>query len=108
MPRCDRCDRWFKNERALEQHKDDSSMHHICYDCNKDFTSNLALIQHFTQSPRHQYCRSCDEHFDDWDDLYDHYDEEHYYCRICNQVGWPSLCSSPSLTLLIASEGLRV
>ncbi|KAM5541067.1 hypothetical protein V8D89_005378 [Ganoderma adspersum] len=86
MPRCDSCDRWFKNERALEQHKDDSSMHHICHDCNKDFASNMALIQHFTQSPRHHYCRSCDEHFHDWDDLYDHYDEEHYYCSICNQV----------------------
>ncbi|PIL25652.1 transcription factor [Ganoderma sinense ZZ0214-1] len=86
MPRCDRCDRWFRTAQALEQHKDDSSMHHICYDCNKDFALNTALIQHFTQSPRHHYCRSCDEHFDDWDDLYDHYDEAHYYCRICNQV----------------------
>ncbi len=54
-------------------------MHHMCSDCNKDFASNMALIQHFTQSPRHHYCRTCDEHFDDWDDLYEYYDEEHDY-----------------------------
>lgn len=32
MAFCGRCDRWFGSERALEQHKDDSNMHHICYE----------------------------------------------------------------------------
>ncbi|KAI0633176.1 hypothetical protein C8Q77DRAFT_1059001 [Trametes polyzona] len=86
MAYCARCERNFVSERALEQHKDDSSRHHICHECNKDFASSTALTQHYTQSPRHPFCKDCDELFDDWDELYEHYDEEHYYCDLCNML----------------------
>ncbi|TBU45968.1 hypothetical protein BD309DRAFT_989174 [Dichomitus squalens] len=72
MAYCSRCNRSFKSEHALQQHKDDSNMHHICYKCNKDFASNAALW--------------CDEHFDDSRELNDHYEEEHFKCDICNLI----------------------
>ncbi|KAI0743128.1 hypothetical protein C8Q80DRAFT_1192899 [Daedaleopsis nitida] len=85
MPECERCDRWFNPERALEQHKDNSAGHNICYPCDRDFTTHRGLIQHYTQSLRHAYCQYCDEHFDDFDDLHEHYEEEHHWCDLCNK-----------------------
>ena len=93
MAWCDRCDRWFASERALEQHEDNSSMHHICRPCNKDFLSEEALIQHYVQSTRHAYCQGCDEHFDSFGELYEHFDDAHYWCNLCSQVHISSLCS---------------
>ncbi|OJT12099.1 hypothetical protein TRAPUB_11351 [Trametes pubescens] len=98
MAFCGRCDRWFGSERALEQHKDDSNMHHICYECDKDFTSARALEQHEFQSSRHPSCEQCRILFDDWDDLYEHYDDEHHYCDICNK---------PFVKLFDSSRGLH-
>jgi len=86
MPYCDRCDRHFVNWRALEQHKENSSYHHICFDCDdKDFPTRSGLEQHWDQSSQHSYCRICDEHFDDEDELEDHYDDNHHYCRSCGK-----------------------
>ncbi|KAI0698767.1 hypothetical protein C8Q76DRAFT_771882 [Earliella scabrosa] len=86
MPECERCDRWFNTERALEQHKDNSSMHHICYPCDRDFPTATGLTQHYIQSPRHAYCRWCDDHFSSFQDLYDHYDDAHWYCNLCDST----------------------
>ncbi|KAI0651011.1 hypothetical protein C8Q79DRAFT_899889 [Trametes meyenii] len=86
MAFCDRCDRWFSSERALEQHEADSNMHHICYECRRDFTTALSLKQHYVQSPRHPYCQDCENLFDDLEELYDHYQEDHHYCDICNMI----------------------
>lgn len=83
---CRRCDRSFGSERAGEQHNDDSNMHHICYECDKDFTSARALEQHEFQSSRHPSCEQCRILFDDWDELEEHYSDEHYYCDICRKV----------------------
>ena len=91
MSFCSRCDRYFVSDRALEQHTENSSAHHICYSCNKDFASRHALIQHWVQSPRHDYCQRCDEHFDDEDELEEHYDDEHFRCRSCGKVEQPPL-----------------
>ncbi len=63
-------------------------MHHICYECDKYFVSAKVLEQHEIQSPRHPSCKRCRILFDDWDDLYEHYDDEHHYCDICNRVGY--------------------
>ncbi|OJT02299.1 hypothetical protein TRAPUB_7181 [Trametes pubescens] len=103
-------------ERALEQYKDDSNMHHICYECDKYFVSAKVLEQHEIQSPRHPSCKRCRILFDDWDDLvgymcpllnysaalsnkssklfdsggllHKHHREEHddRYCRPCKRV----------------------
>ena len=86
MPWCTRCDRWFNTQRALEQHEDNSSNHHICHPCNVDFLSAWALVQHYVQSKRHAYCQQCDEHFESFAELYEHYDDAHWWCRECNQV----------------------
>ncbi|KAI0758801.1 hypothetical protein C8Q74DRAFT_1209351 [Fomes fomentarius] len=85
MPECERCDRWFNTDRALEQHRDNSSMHHICYRCDRDFTTAVGLIQHYIQSTRHPYCRWCDDHFDDFEELDDHYEDAHWYCDACDR-----------------------
>lgn len=86
MAYCDRCAKYFGSESALEQHKGNSPRHWMCYDCNRDFPSHEARRQHWINSSRHNYCDRCDEDFDDYDDLIDHYEESHYYCRECNEV----------------------
>ncbi|RDX45238.1 hypothetical protein OH76DRAFT_1388235 [Lentinus brumalis] len=86
MAHCERCNRRFKTDWALQQHKDDSGMHNICSQCNLDFATDAALTQHYVQSPSHPYCQPCEAHFDDWADLYAHYNDAHYYCNKCNRV----------------------
>jgi uncharacterized C2H2 Zn-finger protein len=86
MAYCPRCDRYFRNEDALWQHKRDSGNHWTCYECNKDFSTESALNQHYVQSPLHSYCQRCDELFEDDDELEEHYEESHWYCRPCNKV----------------------
>lgn len=89
-----RCDRSFKSDPALQQHKDGSGNHWVCDDCNRDFVSREARIQHYRSSPRHHYCDACDEHFGDEDELKDHDEEEHSYCRDCDEVsGSHSACA---------------
>ncbi|KZT03219.1 uncharacterized protein LAESUDRAFT_814855 [Laetiporus sulphureus 93-53] len=63
MAYCERCERYFSSEPALEQHKDDSNAHH-------------SLVHH--------YCQRCDDHFDSHNDLISHYEEDHDYCKTCN------------------------
>ncbi|EJF61460.1 hypothetical protein DICSQDRAFT_60528 [Dichomitus squalens LYAD-421 SS1] len=84
MAYCSLCNRFFKSERALQQHRDDSNMHYICYKCNMDFASNATLILHFTNSPQHPYCPWCDDHFGDYGDLFAHFVDAHFYCELCN------------------------
>lgn len=86
MAYCDRCERYFSSYRALEQHIEDSSRHHVCDDCDKDFTTEESLQQHWVQSPLHFYCQRCDEHFDDDDELEEHLEDVHWYCSDCNRV----------------------
>jgi len=86
MAYCDRCDRYFPHDRALEQHEQNSNMHNICYGCNRDFETLFQLKQHWVASPRHHYCQKCDEHFDDGDDLEEHYEDAHYYCPSCRRI----------------------
>ncbi|KAF8979931.1 hypothetical protein BDQ17DRAFT_1394452 [Cyathus striatus] len=74
MMYCDRCDRYFRHEGALEQHIRDSNSH-----CS-------ALKEHYVQSPCHAYCQYCNEHFHDYDDLRDHYKDKHNYCHSCDRV----------------------
>ena len=86
MAYCERCERSFPHDRALQQHEENSNAHNLCYGCNKDFATFYQLKQHWVASPRHHYCQECNEHFDDHDELEEHYEEEHYYCTICSKV----------------------
>lgn len=107
MAYCDRCERYFGSESALDQHRANSSQHNICYDCDKDFATNQGLTQHFVQSPRHHYCQDCEEDFDDEDDLETHYEEEHHYCGSCRKV---SSADPPDglLTLMFTPPDLQL
>ena len=60
-------------------------MSHYCGYCQIYFYSRHALEQHWIQSSRHDYCYRCDEHFDDEEELEDHYDECHIWCRKCGR-----------------------
>ncbi|KAH8108822.1 hypothetical protein DFH11DRAFT_1747406 [Phellopilus nigrolimitatus] len=110
MAYCDRCQRLFLNDSALDQHERDSGNHWICYKCDLDFSTTIWLEQHYVQSPNHSYCRSCMKHFDDDsayvyhcvdvhyycsvhrcffqspESLREHYSEDHCYCEICDQA----------------------
>ena len=100
MPYCDRCNRSFGSQYALQQHIDHSSSHHhVCDDCHRDFATAEALVQHYTDDSRHAYCASCDKRFDDFDDLDIHYNEDHYYdwCGSCTEVRTVSfICAHPA------------
>ena len=84
MAYCDRCERDFISDTALDMHKKYSSRHNLC--CNKDFLTYSRLQQHWTQSPEHDYCPRCDELFDDEDELDEHLEENHSYCKDCNRI----------------------
>ncbi|OSX58594.1 hypothetical protein POSPLADRAFT_1152612 [Postia placenta MAD-698-R-SB12] len=84
MAYCERCQRWFGSERALQQHEENSSMHHLCDSCDRDFVSEHALIQHYVQSTRHHYCQRCDEHYSSQGNLDSHFESSHYWCPACN------------------------
>lgn len=99
MSYCDRCERSFGSNRALWQHKQDSSNHHICDDCDRDFASRQRLLQHYVDSSGHHYCKDCSEDFDNEDDLETHYEEEHTYCRRCGIVSEPGFDGPNNLGL---------
>ncbi|KAH8092230.1 hypothetical protein BXZ70DRAFT_977205 [Cristinia sonorae] len=85
MAYCDRCERYFVNDRALWQHEENSNNHWMCYKCERDFTSHSALTQHFANSSLHHYCRTCSRDFDDYDSLLAHFQKAHHYCTSCYQ-----------------------
>ncbi|KDQ53523.1 hypothetical protein JAAARDRAFT_197332 [Jaapia argillacea MUCL 33604] len=92
MAWCDRCDRYFVSQHALEMHIANSSSHHYCSRCERDFTSPNALESHLVNSPNHNYCRECGDDFDDWQELDEHIEENHWHCDDCdmffrNEVG---------------------
>ncbi|KAH8108282.1 hypothetical protein DFH11DRAFT_1711213 [Phellopilus nigrolimitatus] len=85
MAYCDRCQRSFLNDSALDQHERDSGNHWICYKCDLDFSTTIWLEQHYVQSPNHSYCRSCMKHFDDDSAYVYHCVDVHYYCSpVCS------------------------
>ncbi|SRR6266702_3700285 len=86
MAYCDRCERWFPHDRALEQHKEDSNSHWACDDCDLDFESYVALREHYIQSPNHNFCKECDRHFKFEESRKQHMDDKHWYCRKHDRV----------------------
>ena len=68
--RCVLCDRNFKSNKALKQHKRDSPAHTAsfnCEDCERCFVGEEALEQHLRNSPVHASpsfeCETCDRLF---------------------------------------------
>ena len=78
MAFCDRCDRSFINDRALEQHVADSSDHHVCSECLKDLSSAHGLLQHAKQKHGRIVCEECpDRDFVDENALRQHRASKH-------------------------------
>ncbi len=73
---CHRCDRFFSDFHALDQHERDSTVHNKCYTCQLDFDTPVGLKEHYVQSPRHSFCQYCRIHFDDDEDLHQRFQDE--------------------------------
>src|SRR5216683_6802201 len=88
MAYCDRCERWFPHDRALQQHMENSPSHcqWPCDDCGLDFEDEEAQRQHYIQSSNHHYCRECDRHFDLEESRIQHMFAKHWYCRLHDKV----------------------
>lgn len=87
---CVRCEQSFQNNRALQQHKNGSDAHWICYDCNIDFGSFEAQREHYITSRYHHYCRICDRLFKFEESRIQHMESKHWYCRTHHRVSIPS------------------
>jgi len=86
MAYCDRCERWFQSNRALEQHKENSNAHWSCDDCDLDFGSFYARQEHYIQSRNHHYCRECDRLFNFEESRMQHMEAKHWYCERHDRV----------------------
>ncbi|CAH0027312.1 unnamed protein product [Clonostachys rhizophaga] len=69
---CSRCDRYFNSPSAMEQHIRDSPKHNLCGACNDDFELREDLEEHCEYW--HDYCRDDNRFFDSAEDL-DQHDE---------------------------------
>ena len=94
MAYCDRCERQFTSNRALEQHEEDSNAHWLCHDCGLDFASFYDRQEHHIHN--HYYCKECDRLFDLEESKIDHMAAWHLYCRLHDKVS-NSIPSPPSL-----------
>ncbi|KAF8261590.1 hypothetical protein EI94DRAFT_1745694 [Lactarius quietus] len=70
MAYCNRCSRSFTNDRALEQHEENSNAHWICHDCWLDFESYSQLEKH--DHSVHDYCTQCRRGFINQNNLQQH------------------------------------
>ena len=86
MAYCERCDRYFRYQGALDQHEQNSDVHNICNGCGIDFSTWLGLKEHWVQSGRHFYCQHCNEHLQDDDALMGHYHNYHWFCEPCRKI----------------------
>ncbi|MCO5569225.1 hypothetical protein L7F22_022936 [Adiantum nelumboides] len=93
---CDKCERSFVSEQALQAHLTHSSRHHFyCDKCERRFVSEQALQAHLTHSSRHHvyngddefYCDNCQRSFVSEQALQAHltYSSYHHYCADCER-----------------------
>ena len=110
MAYCDRCGRGFRDNRALEQHKQDSSYHWICHDCGLDFSIFTGLDQHYKQSPKHHYCRECNTDHQSEELRLRHMEDNHWYCRLHDRVSVSPVIDSARLLRQIVTHtiGLQI
>ena len=99
---CQICDRSFRTEEALDQHRRDSPAHtHDCEECNRTFNTEEALEQHLRDSPAHAAtfkCGGCDRTFNTEEALQQHLRTSSAHCTspeaaltIDSFDMWPSL-----------------
>jgi len=86
MAYCDRCLRWFRDDRALQQHIENSNSHWGCEDCNLDFSSSNARREHYIQSRTHHFCGECERHFSSGGARVQHMGDKHWYCQTHDRV----------------------
>jgi len=86
MAYCDCCLRWFQDNRALQQHMENSNYHWVCDDCDLDFPRWNGLREHYIQSRKHYYCGECNCHFSSNRARVQHMVDEHWYCRTHDKV----------------------
>jgi hypothetical protein len=101
MAYCDRCDRRFLRNWALEQHKENSDAHWPCDDCDLDFESYYAREEHYSQSPNHYHCNECELLFNSEGSKIQHMEAKHWYCRVHDKV------SNSTATIIILHGRLR-
>ncbi|KAF8456144.1 hypothetical protein BDZ91DRAFT_745858 [Kalaharituber pfeilii] len=91
MPWCRDCDRYFHTQHSLQQHLDTAAVHqpvYYCEPCNKHFPDAHALDQHEENSIKHlrrvwEYvCEQCKWGCDTEDEMDDHDEDCHFYCRV--------------------------
>ncbi|GJE90114.1 hypothetical protein PsYK624_062370 [Phanerochaete sordida] len=82
---CQKCKKAFVTAGALASHKADSPMHCYCTQCDREFASWQARTAHYRDHAAHHYCDVCILHFADEDALDIHFEDEHLYCRVCNE-----------------------
>ncbi|KAF9488474.1 hypothetical protein BDN71DRAFT_454529 [Pleurotus eryngii] len=85
MVDCDRCNRWFNDNNAYDQHIRNSPLHFVCWDCNADFEDWDGLEGHY--EVEHYYCSDCRKFFKDEYGLKEHYRQSprHFYCPSCQK-----------------------
>ncbi|KAL7893471.1 hypothetical protein HDV63DRAFT_408351 [Trichoderma sp. SZMC 28014] len=62
MNYCWRCERSYKTQSALDQHKIDSPHHNECPKCNLDYETEQSLKEHMMNA--HNMCSVCSQCFD--------------------------------------------
>ena len=101
MAYCNRCDRAFRDNRALERHEQDSSNHWTCDDCGVDFPTFTGLNQHYSQSQKHHYCMECETHYASEASRLRHMEDDHWYCRQHDKVSAPVIDSARLLRQIV-------
>ena len=89
LPYCERCERVFVDDTALDQHTQNSGQHFFCKPCGREFVSRISLKQHWQNSSYHSstYCRRCELNFIDEEALHDHKSSrtsQHFMCEPCD------------------------
>lgn len=87
MPHCELCNRDFKDDQALQQHRFSSNRHVPCRPCQREFSSIAACEQHYIHSSLHCYCKKCKILLDkEPGGLSGHFVSTpgHFYCRVCD------------------------
>ncbi|OAL05523.1 hypothetical protein IQ06DRAFT_239686 [Phaeosphaeriaceae sp. SRC1lsM3a] len=84
---CHRCDRSFRDDRALHQHKNDSHYHYECPVCDFDASTWDELLEHCREVGCRIVCMGCDdgegEHWEPDGQAYRQHISEHNVCPEC-------------------------
>ena len=82
---CILCDRYFGTEEALLAHCRQTSRHPWCERCQRVFPLEESKTAHINNSASHNICYRCNRRpdFPSFDELGDHWESAHHWCRDC-------------------------